>query len=438
MKFHTRRLQPKRFGALVLASSMLTLSACGSDSISYKPLTEEDDTVYNICVVQSADNDQSNQIQQGFQDALTDLFGEGHFNVTVQVANAETSVDDISSSYVSDDNTQLIFANGSSALTSAAFYTDEIPIVGANVIDFQSALHTPDSEWDVKTGTNVTGISSRPPIAAQLSLLIEATKDMQSVGILYCPEDTNAIYQNEILEDYLNQAGIPWREYEIPSTEAAITSHEESSETESSGSTISGEKTVANSAKEGTENDVESIGESNVILGLNSIYSARTAKISDNWTQDINDPVSYELGSTTEEIVNYAASQSSAFFISANSYLTDQIDTISSVATATGTTTVSADSTIASKTLVSLYCDPYNQGYNAGKLVYRILVNGDDPGSIKITATNADETVKLYQDSLAEQFGLTFGKSFQEVDEFLSTYVPGTNTTRITSDDSSQ
>ena len=78
MNFHTRRLQPKRFGALVLASSMLTLSACGSDSISYKPLTEEDDTVYNICVVQSADNDQSNQIQQGFQDALTDLFGEGH------------------------------------------------------------------------------------------------------------------------------------------------------------------------------------------------------------------------------------------------------------------------------------------------------------------------------------------------------------------------
>lgn len=435
MKFHTNRLQPKRFGALFLAASMLTLSACGSDSISYEPLTEEDDTVYNICIVQSEDNTELNQIQQGFQDALTDLFGENHVNVTVQVANSETSVDDINSTYTADENTQLIFANGSSALTSAAFYTEDIPVVGAGVIDFQSALHTPDSEWDAKTGTNVTGISSRPPIAAQLSLLIEATSDLQTVGILYCPEDTDAIYQNEILEDYLDQAGIAWREYEIPSTEAAITEHETSIDTETSGSAISGDKVVANSAKEGSEIDVESIGESNVLFGLNSTNSARSAKISANWTQDINDPVSYDLGSTTEEIVNYAASQSSAFFISANSYLDDQIDTIASIANATGTTTVSADTTIASKTLVSLYVDPYNEGYSAGKLAYRILVNGDDPGSIKITGTNADDATKLYQDTIAEQFGLTFGKSFSEVDDFLSTYVPGTNTERISSEE---
>ena len=46
--------------------------------------------------------------------------------------------------------------------------------------------------------------------------MIEATKDLQTVGILFSPEDTDAIYQNEIFEAYLDQAGIPWKEYLIP------------------------------------------------------------------------------------------------------------------------------------------------------------------------------------------------------------------------------
>lgn len=435
MKLNKKVFQPKRVGSLLLAASMLSLTACGSSSINYEPLSEEDNTTYTISIVQSEDTDELNQIQQGFTDALNDLFGEEHVTVNIQVASADNSVDAINSAYVSDESTQLIFANGETALSSAAYYTEDIPIVGAGVLDFQSTLHIPDSEWSTKTGTNVTGISSRPPIAAQLSLMIEATPDLQTVGILYCPEDTDAIYQNEILEDYLDQAGIPWREYELPSTEAALSSHESSDDTSTAGSTISTDKVVADSAKEGSSDDVESIGESNVIADLNSSDSARSAKISENWTQDTNDPVSYDLGSTTEEIVTYAASQSSAFFISAGSYLADQMDVISSVATATGTSTTSADTAIAAQSTVSLYCDPYDQGYRAGKLAYRILVNGENPGDIKITGTDASDSIKLYQDSIASTLGLSFGKSFSEVDDFLSTYVPGTNTERITSEE---
>lgn len=63
----------------------------------------------------------------------------------------------------------------------------------------------------------MTGISSKPNLEEQLSLLIEATPDLQSVGLLYNPEDTDGIYQNVLLEKYLDQAGIPWKEYALPS-----------------------------------------------------------------------------------------------------------------------------------------------------------------------------------------------------------------------------
>lgn len=55
---------------------VVSLPACGKDKSSgYTPLPEEDDTVYNISLCQDEDSDYYNNISQGFNDALTDLFG---------------------------------------------------------------------------------------------------------------------------------------------------------------------------------------------------------------------------------------------------------------------------------------------------------------------------------------------------------------------------
>ena len=73
-------------------------------------------------------------------------------------------------------------------------------------------------------------------------------------------------------------------------------------------------------------------------------------------------------------------------------------------------------------------------GYAAGKMVYRILVDGVQPGEIKISSSPA-ENVKLYNASRAESFDMTFPKSFHEIHEYFSTYEIGSTTTRISSDD---
>ena len=156
-----------------LASVMvLTCGACGKkDSVEYDPLQEEDATVYSICLTQDEDNDYYNGISLGFKDALSDLFGEGHTSISDSVQS----------------DTQLIFAIGPNSITSAADSTQETPIVGAGVMDYQHLLHLTagiGDKWNYKTGTNLTGISSQPDIAAQLSLVIESTPNIKSVGLL--------------------------------------------------------------------------------------------------------------------------------------------------------------------------------------------------------------------------------------------------------------
>ena len=178
-------LNIKRFACTGLAAILaVSLPACGKDKSSgYTPLPEEDDTVYDISLCQDEDSDYYNNISQGFNDALTDLFGSAHVNVTTMVANDTMGTDSICTDYVTG-GTDLIFANGKKSLSSAATATEDIPIVGATVMDYQSVLHlasASDSSWNKKTGTNVTGISSKPNLEEQLSLLIEATPDLQSV-----------------------------------------------------------------------------------------------------------------------------------------------------------------------------------------------------------------------------------------------------------------
>lgn len=418
--------------SILLAAS---LPACKKDnSTSYQPLPKEDDTMYHISLCQDQDNAYYNTISQGFNDSLTDLFGTEHITVTTHIAGKETNTDAICQDLVSSD-TQLIFANGKKSVSSAATATETIPVVGAGVMDYQQVLHlasSSDSSWNKKTGTNVTGVSSKPSLEDQLSLLIEATPDLQSVGLLYTPDDANAIYQNTTLEKYLDQAGIPWKEYALPSTDTESLITEELTST----TVITPTKQTATSITEGSNYQVESFDGNDLLSGIFSPVSAHEAMTSATWTPELSaaNEATLPEDASLEDIVRYACNECSVLFIPAESRLTSEIATIVSIATATGTRTVGGDSTLGQQTLVSMYQDPYSMGYAAGKLVYRILVNGDAPGEIKI-ASPSGENIKLYNKDRADELGMTFPKSFHEYDSFFETYEIGSSTTRITEEE---
>ena len=320
----------------LILSCALSFAACGSDdSSSYDPLPKEDTRTYDIRVCQDDNSDTTNAITQGFTDALIDLFGQEHIHLDVQTADSR-SASEICTAFASD-GAQLIFTVGEDSLTAAAQTITDLPVVASNVMDFERILHiiTPQGEdWDGTTGRNITGVSNLTSIPQQTSMLIETTKDLRAVGILYCTEDQNAVFQNEMLETYLDEAGIPWKEYAIPSTSAA----DISSGGENPANVIVPSRFSAASGKEGANTDVVTFGENSQSTGINSPASVRTPQISSNWSDDLTPEGLAPLpeDASAEQIAAYAAAECSALYISAGSMLTDQIDVITSAATAAG------------------------------------------------------------------------------------------------------
>ena len=441
------------FMAFILGFS---LTACGSKSDSTPENektdeSEEDSYHYNISALLSDDNSYDKILLQGFTDALSDYLGEENFTITTSAVTEEATSEDLAANAVAA-SPDMIFTTGKATLQAASDKTETIPIVATGIIDFKGTLHIASlngKTWDKTTGRNVTGISSKPSIVDQVSLMIEATEDLETVGILFSPEDTDAIYQNEIFEAYLDQAGIPWKEYLIPATNTSISDGGEHSST-----ALTPSKFVAFSAKEGMDNEVEALGE-DTILGLNSPSSTRVALISDFWTggktkvqkteadtenedtsneeetpsEDLDVSEEYDSDITIEERISEVCDECSVIYVPFGSMLTDQMEAIGSVAANSGVVIVAGDTQVGQNALVTLFSDPYSLGYSAGKKAVRVF-NGDDITTIKIGYGDSDDSVKLYNENIAKEFEIDFPKSFNEFNEFLDSYVYGSNTAR--------
>lgn len=446
----------KRILACMVLCTLLISSFTGCKSNNQKTSsettntsTEEDGekTTYRIGICLSEDEDYYNFINSGFCDALSDTFPDKNVSYEIQTISPENSGESIMQHFLKN-NVDLIFANGTAALSAASIATFETPIVAAGVIDYKTTLHIIGGSWDRKTNQNITGIAGSPSVSNQLSMLLETKPDLKRVGILYSAEDTDSVYQNELLESYLNEAGIAWKEYKLTSTTISDSQYE--LEEDSAAIILPGEMSIA-SSKEGSSVPVDSIGESNLIDGILSPNSARAPKTSNRWEASFaiapleeteeEDEKEQTKSSKKEEaepdntaIVQTACEECDAIYIAADSSLSDQIEMISTTANEAKVLTLGGDMTLGKYTLLTLYSDPYDMGYRAGKLVKRILIDEENPGEIKISLPSSNVT-KLYQDEVANVFELTFPKSFREYDEFVENYEVGSNTNRVESED---
>ncbi len=148
---------------------------------------------------------------EGFQDACRELFGEDNVEFDVQNAQGEqTMCSTIVNNFVSSD-VDLILANATLPLQTAAQATSDIPILGTSVTDYGSALGIDD--WTGATGVNISGTSDLAPIEEQEDMLLELVPDAQTVGILYCSSESNSKYQAELFEAELEADGISYKEY---------------------------------------------------------------------------------------------------------------------------------------------------------------------------------------------------------------------------------
>lgn len=196
----------KKVLSVLLAAALTAgiLTGCGSS-----------EKTYNIGICQFAEHDALDAATEGFQAALMDRLGD---KVTFNVQNAQgeaTISTTICNGFVSD-GVDLILANATSPLQSAAAATTSIPILGTSVTDYATALEI--SNWTGATGRNISGTSDLVSIEEQENMLVELFPDANQVGLLYCSAEANSLYQIELFRDALAADGIAYKEYGIADT----------------------------------------------------------------------------------------------------------------------------------------------------------------------------------------------------------------------------
>lgn len=424
--------------ALIFSTGLLMLSSCGkakknSDAKFNTDDKEKLDSTINIYMINSESGEMKDTVLKGYKDALNVLLGKDHYTIKVTDASTESESTDAVKN-AEKKKADLIFSNGKIALSGVRDSNTSIPVVSTGVLNFQSALSTLKTGLLDETGTNITGTSTISPMDSLLSLIIETGgQAFTNVGLFYSPEDDDAIYQNEALEDYMDDAGIPWKEYALTSS----LTQENQSDLPADGDTsaITPDSPKVSNSIAGLPSLPDSIGEHSLIESPNLPTSARSSKVSANWTIPVpeNAP-SFSAGSSNTDIVNYAANECSILYIPGLSNIADISSDIASLCLAAGKPTVTNDADIGKNTTTCLYTDPYSFGYSAGKQTYRICVKKEKPSKMKIESIASSVSVKLYNSDYSSKLDRTFPKSFYEINDYLSN-TPAGSTTNVIAED---
>ncbi len=198
----------KKLIALFLVLTMMFAAvACAGET--------NDKKVYHIGICQLIQHEALDLATQGFQDALKEKLGD---NVVFDFQNASgeaTNCTTITSKFVSD-KVDLIMANATDALVAAASATDTIPVVATSITDYATALSI--SDWNGKTGYNVTGTADLAPLSGQAEMIQELFPDVKTVALLYCSNEKNSKYQIDVITKELTKLGIGAKEYTFTDT----------------------------------------------------------------------------------------------------------------------------------------------------------------------------------------------------------------------------
>ena len=186
----------------------MALTACGGSEAPADDAASGE--TYTVGIIQQLEHPALDAATQGFQDKLTELLGEENVVFDYQNAQGEqTNCTTIATKFVSND-VDLIMANATTALQSAAAATGDIPIVGTSVTDYVTAGVVDSNE---APGKNVTGASDLAPIDEQIAMLLDLVPDVQKVGIVNCSAEPNSIYQAKLAQAELDKANVAWAEY---------------------------------------------------------------------------------------------------------------------------------------------------------------------------------------------------------------------------------
>ncbi len=237
----------KKILALALAAAMLlAMTACSSSSTTETTSAAVAETAaaeteaaaaeteaaaeaaastakYVIGICQLVPHDALDAASQGFMDRLTELLGEENVEFDYQTAAGDSATcSPIVNAFVAEE-VDLILANATAALQTAASATADIPILGTSVTEYGVAMGI--SGFDGTVGGNISGTSDLAPLDEQAQMIVDWCPDAQTVGLLYCSAEANSQYQVDTVMAYLEDMGLTCTLYPFADTNdlAAVT-----------------------------------------------------------------------------------------------------------------------------------------------------------------------------------------------------------------------
>ena len=165
---------------------------------------------YTVGICQLVQHEALDAATKGFCDALTDALGDKVTFIEQNASNDIPTCATICSGLVADD-VDLILANATPTLQAAATATDTIPVLGTAVTEYGVALDI--ENFDGTVGGNVSGTSDLAPLDQQAAMLLELLPEAKTVGILYCSAEANSVYQAQVVQSCLEEAGVEVKIY---------------------------------------------------------------------------------------------------------------------------------------------------------------------------------------------------------------------------------
>lgn len=193
----------KKVISIVLAvalcvGSCLMLTACSDQTAAKK--------TYKIGICQLMEHEALDAATEGFKKAIIDELGEDAVEFDVQNGQGDPATcSTIANQFVSN-KVDLIMANATPALQSAAAATAEIPILGTSVTEYGVALDLKD--FDGTVGGNISGTSDLAPLDKQAAMVKEWCPDAKTVGLIYCSKEANSKYQVDVVKAELEKSGL--------------------------------------------------------------------------------------------------------------------------------------------------------------------------------------------------------------------------------------
>ena len=192
------------------------LGACMASAVLLASVAHAQ-TVKSVGITAIVDHPALNSARKGVEDELKALGWEPGKNIKITYQSAQgnaATAGQIARKFVGD-KTDVIVAIATPSAQAAAAATKSIPVVFAAVTDPVAAKLV--KSWNA-SGTNVTGVSDRLPLAPQIDLLLKVKPGAKRVGYVYSPGEINSVTVLKELKAELGKRGMTVVEAAAPRT----------------------------------------------------------------------------------------------------------------------------------------------------------------------------------------------------------------------------